>query len=153
MYRSITPIQQFDSTACWAASFAWWTRAMPSRTNVTQGQMLSRYSHLCNNDESSPDYGTLSLHNLQTLFGQSCWRMNRRNISIRGDTLTRLQEYMENGPFVLGYHQLSVGNHVVVAFETHGSPDRISVMDPNGAAFRDLRLSALSRTLRIGCPR
>ena len=85
--------------------------------------------------------------------GQQCWRMNRVNRSGGGVTLADLQQYMANGPFVFGYRRPAVGNHVVVAFETHSGPDRISVMDPDGAAFRVLSVSGLSGPLRIGYPR
>ena len=148
-YRNIPPIQQFDSTSCWAASFAWWTSAMPTQANITQDQMLTRFSNLWNTDESSPDYGTVSFQSLQILIGQSRWHMRRITRGGGAVSLADFGQYTTHGPCILGYNQPSVGNHVVVAFEAHSNPNRISVMDPNGARFRDLTLAVLSQSGRV----
>ncbi len=152
-FRSITPVQQLDAAACWAASFEWWTVAM-SRQRVRQDELIRDFDHLWSATDGA-DYGTVSFQALQSIIGNARWNMRRVVRQGASITLADMQQYVSSGPCILGYREPGLGNHVVAAFEALNGPDRIAVMDPNGARFRDLSIQLLGQTSRliIGYPR
>ncbi len=154
-YTTIAAIQQFDPTACWAASLEWWAKAIGNRAVITQLNLLPLYlAHWDSRDpDTNPDYGTVSRAGLIAIISDSRWRMDCFPISGSACTCVYLNQKMRHGPCLLGYWDTGVGgNHVVVAYgasETH-----VAVMDPNGARFRGRPVSVFtSREVIIGSPR
>lgn len=152
-YRSIPPVQQFDASACWAASLEWWTIAM-GRTRVRQDELIRDFDHLWTAADGA-DYGTVTFQSLQVIIGHARWNMSRVTRQGRSTSLADIQGYVGRGPSIVGYHQPGLGNHVVVAFAVLTGPDRVVVMDPNGARFRELSMQTLTQSSRllIGSPR
>jgi hypothetical protein len=134
-FRSVTPVQQFDPTACWAASLEWWAKAIHDRTLITQLNLLVVYKDKWDstNPETNPNYGTVSRANLISIFEDGRWRMTCEAISGTSFTCAHANKRMAKGPILVGYNKPGIGNHVVVVYgasETH-----IARMDPDGAQF------------------
>ncbi len=139
-YHSIRPVQQFDPTACWAASLEWWARAIGNRTVVDQLNLLNVYSAYWDSrdPDTNPDYGTVSAANLKRILRDSRWSMDVAEIRPSSFSCQYVNSKMGHGPIIVGYYDTGVqGNHVVVSFGA--SATHVAVMDPNGARFRGHR--------------
>lgn len=155
-YRSITPVQQFDPTACWAASLEWFARAAGGgRQQRTQNDLIRDYVAYWDtrDPDTNPDYGTVSRANLITILSDPPWRMDVSTMPGADFSCRVANQKMRHGPIVMGYYDSVVGgNHVVVAYgasETH-----VAVMDPNGGAFHGRLVSYFqSAEVIIGSPR
>ncbi len=156
-YRSISPIQQFDPTACWAAALEWWARGVGrGRPIITQLNLLSLYVARWDstNPDTNPNYGTVSRANLIAIIRDPRWRMDFEAVRGRNFTCRLLNTKMRHGPCILGYFEPAVqGNHVVTAYGA--SNTHIAVMDPNGARFRGHRVEHFSggTEIIVGSPR
>jgi len=154
-YRSITPIQQFDPTACWAASLEWWAGAVGGgRGVVTQMNLLNLYLSYwdSSNPDTNPNYGTVSRGNLIAIIQDPRWRMDCFTVQPNDFDCYYINRKMKYGPCLLGYMRPGIGKHVVVAYGA--SDTHIAVMDPDGAKFIGHSLAHYKTTeLIIGSPR
>ncbi len=153
-YRSVRPIQQFDSTSCWAACLEWFGRSLRSRKIITQLNLLSLYNGRwdSSNPDTNPNYGTVSRANLIAILNDSRWRLNVEAISGNLFTCHHANRRMRRGPIIVGYNKPSVGNHVVVVYGA--SNTHIACMDPDGAGFHGRRQSHYQNSeVIIGYPR
>ncbi len=134
-YRSTRPIQQFDPTACWAATLEWWARATGNRTVITQLNLLNVYLRYwdSSNPDTNPDYGTVSRNNLMAIIRDGRWRMNCVAIPGRNFTCYYVNQNIRHGPLIVGYRKPGLGNHVVSVYGA--SNTHIACMDPDGARF------------------
>lgn len=156
-YRSITPVQQFDPTSCWAAALEWWARAIGrGRPIITQLNLLNVYVSRwdSSNPDTNPNYGTVSRANLIAIIRDPRWRMDFE--AIRGSSFScrYLNTKMRRGPCILGYFESEVGgNHVVASYGA--SNTHVAVMDPNRARFRGHRVGHFTsvREIIVGYPR
>ena len=118
------------------------------RGTLREDELIRDFDHLWSSADGD-DYGTLSRRSLQIIIGAPRWGLRRQMRSGGGLTLDVFRAYLSRGPCILGYAEPAVGNHVVVAFEVHDGPPRISVMDPNGAVFRDIALQVLQQSNQV----
>lgn len=154
-YHSITPVQQFDPTACWAASLEWWARAVGGgRQVITQLNLLNMYLRYwdSSNPDTNPNYGTVSRGNLIAIIRDPRWRMDCYTVQPSNFSCYYINQKMRHGPCILGYLKPGLGNHVVVSYGA--SNTHIAVMDPDGAKFAGRPLAHYtSAELIVGSPR
>ena len=81
-YTKISAIQQFDSTACWAASLEWWARAIGNRPVIAQLDLIKMYRmHWdARNPNTNPNYGKISDEGLVEVLRDQRWGMNGANM-------------------------------------------------------------------------
>ena len=137
-YLHITPVAQFDPTACWAASLEWWARAIGGRTIVRQLDLINiylRYWDSSGDPDTNPNYGTISRAGLIAVINDARWSMTSSAMAGSQLTTSLLNQKMRYGPVLIGYYEPAVsGNHVVVAYGA--SDTHVAVMNPDGGHFR-----------------
>ncbi len=116
----IPPEGQMDATACWAASLAWWTKAMPQALSRTQFDLIVAASGKASND------GTLnSTIILSFLASQAALRAEL----IKPD---RLIDYLaaQRLPMIIGFSSGPLGGHVNVIHAYDAAKGMVTVMEP-----------------------
>lgn len=139
--RSVRPIQQFDSTSCWAASLEWFGRSLRSRPAIAQLELIRDYNGYwdSSNPNTNPNYGTVSRTNLIAILSDSKWKLTVEAIPGSQFTCRHANQRMRRGPIIVGYNKPNFGNHVVVVYGA--SNTHIACMDPDGARFHGRRES------------
>jgi hypothetical protein len=149
-YLQIRPVQQFDPTACWAASLEWWARAIGGRPVIRQIELLNLYLRYwdSSNPDTNPNYGTISRDGLIAVLNDTRWGMSAEAMPGVRLTTTLINQKMRRGPVIVGYYEPAVqGNHVVVAYGA--SNTHIAAMNPDGGRFIGLPAAHYSHSAEV----
>ena len=116
----IPPEGQMDTNACWAASLAWWTRAVPAVLSLTQNQLIVAGAAKANAD------GTLD--------AQVILRFLASQSALRAELIKpeRLVPYLAAGrlPMIIGFRSGPMGGHVNVIHRYDAAKGTVTVMEP-----------------------
>ena len=116
----VTPEGQMDSNACWAASLAWWTRAVPTVLTRTQTDLIVAGAKKVNFD------GTLSSQVILSFLAS--------NSALRAELIKpdRLIPYLAAGrlPMIIGFASGPLGGHVNVIHKYEADKGTVTVMEP-----------------------
>lgn len=150
-YTSIPPISQGeDKNGCWAASFAWWLKAVLNK-NYSFYDVLEMYAKWVSypEDTEAKDFGALKEQGVKVMF-------NDPRFPICGQPM--LQEKLSSGmvtnllktsPILIAYYEPSVdGFHMNVLIELKNSDnlsEGIVVMDPSFETFQTRTLDYYRR--------
>ena len=132
-------VRQFDPTACWAAGLEWWLRCMrDSRSLITQLNLINRFASLWNQDEDSPEYGTITGEGLGVVMNDDAIRMDHVVRTASSWDKDFINTKLPISPVLIGYYEPEVnGFHVNIIHSLNNTETAdVNVMDPNGGRFR-----------------
>jgi hypothetical protein len=149
-YTKISAIQQFDSTACWAASLEWWARAIGNRPIIAQLDLIELYrKHWdARNPNTNPNYGKISDEGLVEVLRDQRWGMNGANMPGSWFSCYDANQRMRFGPALLGYYEPSLSSYHVIAIYG-ASATHVACMDPHGARFTARPIGYFTRSNRL----
>ena len=117
----ITPEGQVDATACWAACFAWWLKALPGRPQISQMTLLGRAANVWGAD------GTMSLQAIKTLY-------EGQNAKISCDIVapSAFNQFIvaTKFPQIIGFKAGPMGGHVNVIHAIDTGTNMVTAMEP-----------------------
>jgi hypothetical protein len=113
-----------------------------SRTVRDQLNLINQFVGLWNNDEDSPEYGTLSGEGLGQVMRDATIRMDY-TVKVSGSwDRSLINDKLATSPVLIGYLEPEVnGFHVNIIHSLNSDTADVNVMDPNGGRYRTRRHS------------
>jgi hypothetical protein len=124
--KVVPPEGQFDATACWAASYAWWLRASPGQTPVAQSAIIVAGSTSGGMVDSD---GTVNIEGfMRFLSGRHAGlKTSRINPADFKDFLSTSKLPAE--PIIIAFASSLMGGHANVIHAYDAEKDTVSVME------------------------
>lgn len=141
-YASVTPVQQFDNMACWAASMEWWLKYMSPKRNVVDQINILTINGVAQNTD--PNTGGLNQAGMKALFNHGPFRMRHKRYAGGSMDTTKINgRLMRKGPIVIIYNEPAVNGYhanVIVPPRDYANTTSLlylTTMDPNTATFEN----------------
>lgn len=120
-YSGVPAEGQIDATACWAACFTWWLKALPDRPQLSQMTLLGQAAGIWGAG------GTMSLSAIKSLY-------ERQNAKISCDIVapSAFNQYIVPSKFpqIVGFQAGPIGGHVNVIHAIDSASSTVTAMEP-----------------------
>jgi hypothetical protein len=154
-YTTVSPVQQFDDMACWAASMEWWLNYMGgSRPQMTQYDIIqikkvkdnSYYPEDTDEGNADQNFGGLTKAGMKALFNYSPFKMQYKKYGAGALKLASLTKRLKKSPIVIMYYDATVqGYHANVVVKAEevlwGLANGVTSMEPPNPSFESRFLS------------
>ncbi len=148
-YSIVSPVQQFDDMACWAASMEWWLNYMGgSRPQLSQYDIIgikkikdnSYYPSDTDTGNADQNFGGLTKEGMKALFNHSPFKMQYKRYDAGALKISSIKKRLKKSPIVIMYYDSTVqGYHANVIVKAEdvffGLADGIVSMEPRNPSF------------------
>lgn len=147
-YTTVSPVQQFDDMACWAASMEWWLSYMGgSRPLLNQYDIIgikkvkdnSFYPDDTDAGNANSNFGGLTKAGMKALFNHPPFKMQYKRYSAGSLKMSSLKKRLKKSPIVIMYYDSTVqgyhANVIVKVNDLFGLTETITSMEPRNPSF------------------